>query len=70
VLQDVRAEEIAAGAAAVVDAEPEGEAPPLAGVGVVDGLAGRREHQPAGLEHLRQGAGIVLGSGGISAQVT
>ena len=29
----------------------------------VDGLAGRREHQPARLQHLRQGAGIVLGIG-------
>ena len=41
----------------------EGEAPPLAEVAEVDGLAGRREHQPTCLEHLRQGAGIILGIG-------
>ena len=36
------------------------ELPPLAPVAQVDRVLGRREHQRAGVEHVRQRAGIVL----------
>jgi hypothetical protein len=42
---------------------PEGEAPPLAPVGKIDRLAGRREDETTRLQHVRQRARVVLGIG-------
>ena len=39
------------------------EAPPLAPVAQINRPRRRREHQRAGIEHVRQGAGIILGVG-------
>jgi len=36
------------------------ELPPLAPVAQINGMTGRAEHQRSGVEHVRQGAGIVL----------